>query len=299
MKQITSTIKVHFDGDITEDHRIPMRILGKCLVHTQKAFDRAYLDLKYENGVYKYARMTTDDYIKTEFWAEAPQEGGYIAKFFSRDKDAPQTADRVSSAINQAMKETVDVKIPINEQVNGRKRQILKNIVKPVVFSELFDKEDPDVIRKYGDRSITKEVDQLLTILRGEYAGDSVLGLTLTGSSSQTFNFNRDNSERFHAVVAGRKIGMPAVYRGKIQSLDRKNLTGKFENIENKRTSLLHMTTEADFLQVHPFLGDIGDISFIGCPLIEFGSLEPNSGDVYFLCLANEQGNSPGDIKIE
>ena len=299
MQNITSTIQIHFDGDITENHRIPMRVLGKCLVHTQKAFDRAYLDLKYKNGVYKYARMTTDDYIKTEFWAEAPQEGGYIAQFFSRDRSAPKTADRVSSAINQALEEAVEVKIPISEQVNGRKQQISNNIIQPVSFSELFNEKDPDVIRKYGDRSIAKEIDQLLTILRAEYAGDSVLGLTITGSSSQTFDFNRANSEKFHAVVAGRKVGMPAVYQGKIQSLDRKNLTGKFENIENKRTSLLHMTTETDFLKVHPFLGDIGDISFIGCPLIEFGSLEPNSGDVYFLSLASEQGNSAGDIRIE
>ncbi|MBV5343716.1 hypothetical protein JZU68_08995 [bacterium] len=91
---------------------------------------------------------------------------------------------------------------------------------------------------------------------------------------------------------------MPAIYRGRIQSLDRKNLSGKFENIENRRTSLLRMITEADFLEVHPFLGDIGDISFIGCPLIEFGSLEPNSGDVYFLGLANGTSNLPTDIPI-
>lgn len=288
MQNITATIGIHFDGDITENHRIPMRVLGKCLVHTQKAFDRAFLDLKYENGVYKYARMTTDDYIRTEFWAEAPQEGGYIARFFSRDREAPQTADRVSSAINQAMKEAVEANISINEQVNSRKMQIANDIVHPVSFNELFSEDNPEVIRKYGDRSIVKEVDQLLTILRGEYSGDSTLGLTITGSSSQTFNFNRTSSEKFHAVVAGKKVGMPAIYRGKIQSLDRKNLTGKFENSENRRTSFLHMITEADFLQVHPFLGDIGDISFIGCPLIEFGSLEPNSGDVYFICLENE-----------
>ena len=299
MQNITAIIQIHFDGDITENHRIPMRALGKCLVHTQKAFDRAYLDLKYENGVYKYARMTTDDYIKTEFWAEAPQEGGYIAKFFSRDGDAPQTADRVSTAINQVMGNAVEVRTPINEQVNGRKRQVSGNIIQPVGFNQLFSEEDPDVVRRYGDRSIAKEIDQILTILRADYAGDSMLGLTITGSSSQTFNFNRVKSERFHEAVSGKKIGMPAIYQGKIQSLDRKNLTGKFENIENKRTSLLHITTEADFLKVHPYLGDIGDISFVGCPLIEFGSLEPNSGDVYFLCLANELSNSLRDIPIE
>ncbi|MBV5343715.1 hypothetical protein JZU68_08990, partial [bacterium] len=145
-------------------------------------------------------RMTIDDYIKAEFWAEAPQEGGYIARFFSKDTDAPQTADRVSSAINQAMEDAVVVRIPINDQVNGRKQQLSNQTIKPVSFSNLFIEEDPDVVRKYGDRSIAKEIDQILTILRAVYAGESKLGLTIVGSSSQTFDFNRVNSEKFHEV---------------------------------------------------------------------------------------------------
>ena len=43
--------------------------------------------------------------------------------------------------INQALEEAVEVNIPINEQVNGRKRQVSNNIIQPVSFGELFSEE--------------------------------------------------------------------------------------------------------------------------------------------------------------
>ena len=76
-----SMIRIHYDGDIAENHQIPMRTLGKCLVHVQSAIDRAHLDLKYD-GIWKYARMANDDYPNTEYIVQAPNEGGYILDFF-------------------------------------------------------------------------------------------------------------------------------------------------------------------------------------------------------------------------
>ncbi|MEW6181523.1 MAG: hypothetical protein AB1522_16640, partial [Chloroflexota bacterium] len=69
---------------IAYNHEIPVRTLGKCFLHIQNAFDRAYLDLKYKNGVFKYARMSTDDYIENELFVDVPDNGGYIANLFSR-----------------------------------------------------------------------------------------------------------------------------------------------------------------------------------------------------------------------
>ena len=86
MEKIQCKVQIHFDGDITDNHQIPVRTLGKSLVHIQRAFDRAHLDRKFDNGVFKYARMTNEDYAQNELWVDIPEEGGYIANLFSRNK---------------------------------------------------------------------------------------------------------------------------------------------------------------------------------------------------------------------
>jgi hypothetical protein len=98
-----SMIRIHYDGDIAENHQVPMRILGKCLSHIQNAIDRAYLDIKHE-GVWKHARMSHDDYVKTEYIVQSPKEGGYILDFFSSMKESKKITDRVSNAIASSYK---------------------------------------------------------------------------------------------------------------------------------------------------------------------------------------------------
>lgn len=288
METIQCKVQIHFEGDITEEHQLPVRTLGKCLVHIQNAFDRAHLDLKYENGVYKYARMKTEDYKQSELWVAVPQEGGYIANLFSRSKKTKETADRVSSAINQVLEESEDIYHPIKHQIDSKKVQVLKGIATPGSFSSFSSENDPEIVRKYGDRSVAKEIDEILTIIRSDYAGESNVEISITGTSTKIFDFNKNKSIKFHKAITKKSIGKPVLYKGQLQSLDRKNLMGKFVNGENNRTSLLHIMNETDFLKIHPYLGDIGEIEFIGCPLIEFGALEPNSGDIYFILLYSE-----------
>jgi len=299
MKKIQSKVQIHFEGDITENHQLPVRTLGKCLVHIQNAFDRAHLDLKYENGVYKYARMTTEDYIANELWVDAPQEGGYIANLFSRKKETKDTSDRVSNAINQVIDESVDITPSLRSQLDSRKVQLENNLIDPIDFKKFSNIDDPAIIRQYGDRSISKEIDEVLTIVRSDYAGTSTLQISITGSSTKIFDFDKSKSVKFHKAVTKKSIGKAVIYRGTLQSLDKKNLTGKFLNSENNRASLLRITDKNDFLKVHPFLGDIGEIVFLGCPIIEFGALDLNSGDIYFAALYSDYKNSPGNIKVQ
>lgn len=287
MEKYTSKIRIHYEGDITENHQIPMRVLGQSLLYIQKAVDRAYLDLKY-NGVWKYARMGKNDYEFTKFLVQEPKEGGYVLDFFSKKKESPQISDRVSSAINQAIDQADEHKTSLNTQIEDRKRQVANNIIRPRQFQDVVAQPTDDIKRKYGDRSIAKEIDQVLSIIRAEYSGESTLELGITGSSTQTFNFNKSNSERFHKAVSGRQIGPPVIYSGKMLALDKRNRTGKFENTENKRVSIIYFNNENDFLKAHPYLGNEDEMVFIGAPLVEFGALEPNSGDVYFLYLAME-----------
>jgi len=267
MEKFKSKIQIHYEGDISKDHQIPMRVLGLSLLHIQKALDRAYLDLKYQ-GVWKYARMSQSDYEITEFLVQQPKEGGYILDFFSRRKESPKIADRVSKAINEALEQSDEHKTSLYSQVESRKEQVANNIIRPKQFQDVVLNPSDEVKRKYGDRSIAKEIDQVLSIIRAEYSGDSILGLIISGSSTQAFNFNKVKSDRFHKVVAGRQIGPPVIYSGKVQALDKRNKSGKFVNVENRRTSVLHFNDDEDFLKVHPYLGNDDEMHFIGCPLV-------------------------------
>ena len=199
MKKIVATVKLHFDGDIAVGHQIPIRVLGQSLLHMQKAIDRAYLDIKY-GGVWKNARMKSEDYEMSEFIAQAPQEGGYIFDFFSSVKDSAKIVDRVSSAINEAKAQASLQIALIKDQAKDLKEKIGNKLIKPVRFDDFFGKKDNEIIREYGDRSIAKEIDQVVAPLRQDYSGDSNLVLVLTGTSSQKFEFDRPSSNRFHKV---------------------------------------------------------------------------------------------------
>lgn len=287
METFNSKIRIHYEGDITENHQIPLSVLGLSLLHIQKALDRAYLDLKYD-GVWKYARMSKDDYNATKYLVQQAKEGGYILDFFSKQKESQKIADRVSKAITQVINQSDESKTALGTQVEDRKKQVANNIIRPKQFQEVISKPTNEIKRKYGDRSIAKEIDRVLSIIRADYSGDSTLELGITGSATQTFDFNKAKSDRFHKAVAGRQIGPPVIYNGKMQALDKRNQTGKFLNVENDRVIILYFNNAKDFLKTHPYLGNDEEMKFIGAPLVEFGALEPNSGDVYFLYLFQE-----------
>jgi len=286
MAKYESMIRIHYDGDIVENHQIPMRILGKCITHLQSAIDRAYLDIKY-GGVWKYARMAPDDYVKTEYLVQEPKEGGYLLDFFSSLKESKRITNRVSSAIDQALEHVRTQTVSLKDQVVFRKNQVLKGIKKPILFSTLFDNPSPEIVRQYGDRSIAKEIDQVLTTIRSEYSGNSTFELSLTGEETKKYDFNKQKSISFHEAVSKRGVGIPVQYAGQIDEPSMKKKRCKFTNKENGKTSILHLNTDEDFLLIHPYAVPNKEIRFIGCPLIEFGALEPNCGDIFFIELIN------------
>jgi len=283
-----SIIQLHYDGDIVTDHRVSMRTLGKRLQHLQNAVDRAYLDIKF-GGVWKYARMTAAGYDETEFLVQEPKEGGYLLKFLSDNPFTKEVIDRVSTAlrpaIDAAMNEGEKEAKILREQVENRKNQITNNIIEPHNFKQLIEFPDKKVIRQYGDRSIVKEIDQILAILRSKSAGESTLGLTFKGERTKTFDFDREISYRFHQVVSERIIGEPVIYISKLRSLDNVNMNGKIINLENDKTATLHLQSAEDLEKVHPFLITNKEMVFIGCPLIEYGSFDPQAGDIHFIDL--------------
>lgn len=282
-------IQIHFDGDIAVNHQVSMRTLGRTLNHLQNAMDRAYIENKY-GQVWKHTRMRSADYKESEFLVQEPKEGGYILDFLANNAVTKNIVDRIASAITpaleQAMQEGENTTDSLAQQIDTRRVQITQQIIEPIGYDELVNSPSNQVIRKYGDRSITKEIDQILAIIRSKNAGQSTFELITHGTQSNKYLFDCNISKRFHQVVSKRSLGEPVIYVAKVISLDSKNNNGKIQNLANDRFSNIHFYDVASFFKAKKFLGIEETMTFIGCPLIEYGSFDPQAGDIHFIDLA-------------
>jgi hypothetical protein len=71
----------------------------------------------------------------------------------------------------------------------------------------------------------------------------------------------------------------------KVISLDSKNTNGKINNLANNRMANIHFHDLSSFLKAKKFLGTEEKMTFIGCPLIEYDSFDPQAGDIHFIDL--------------
>jgi len=272
-----------------------MRTLSKTLSCLQGAIDRAYLDNKHGN-VWKYARMSSDDYPVTEFLVQPPEEGGYILKFVSTfSVPGNEIFNRLKSAIfppyEKVMEEGEIEVVRYKEKIVERKAQLHQKGFEIESYEGIMTRPGRQMIRRYGDRSIVKEIDQMLAPVRASSQGNNIIELTFHGENSIKFSFDKIKSQRFHLIVSQKDLGEPVIYKAKVRSLDNQTLKGKIFNVDSRKEASVHFFDEEDFLKVHPFLArKEEEMQFIGSPLIEYGAFDPNAGDIYFLDLFSEHG---------
>lgn len=276
-------ILLHFDGDITKDHRVSLRTLGKGLSHLQAAINRAYLDTKY-GEVWKGARMAHEDYEATELWSRAPQEGGYIIDFVNDSPAIKQTLTRMIRAISPAVEKSKSKSLSnlgsLAEQAALRADQIRLGILEPIRYEDYLPTatENP-----YGDRAINKEVDMIASIVRSPGAGNSTVEIGIGGDYSSTFTFNRLSSENFHQFISKRTLGEPLVFSVKVTELDHRNKTGTIFNVSSSKVSKLFFADDDGFQSIKEYLGAPTPMQFLGAPIFEGGAFDAKAGDVFFL----------------
>jgi len=281
-------LEVHFGGHIAKNHQVSMRTLGKTLDHLQNAIDRACLE-KYHGVLWKYARMPQDLYAEAELLVVSPREGGYILGFLAGKTFSKGLLDRVSAAIKGAVEQSKSTGLKKSENIAEallkRKQQVEMGIFTPKDLQDIFDKPDKAIVRRYADRAIVREVDQVLSIIRSDYAEDSTIEISLSDQTSAKYGFNRTSAQNFHSVITRKQLGEPILYRGRIMSMDRKNLSGKFQNAVTDKGSRLRFSNEDSFQEVISFFDKNIIFTFIGCPYIEYGAFDPNAGDIYYVGL--------------
>lgn len=284
-----SLVQIHFDGDIAVNHQVSMRTLGKTLTHLQNSMDRAYLEQHY-GQLWKFAKMRQEFYPEVELLVQEPKEGGYVLDFLSSNPVTKAVINRVSSAVNGAVEASkqagLDKTTKIEDSLSTRIAQVESGILVPKDLQTMIDNPDASVIRRYGDRAISREIDQILSIIRAGHAGDSTFELFLSGDKPAKFEFNKESAGRFHSTVSRRELGEPVLYTATISSLDRHNNNGKIYNLITEKVANIHFFNEEFLEMAMPFFQEKREMVFVGSPLIEYGAFDPNAGDIYFIKLA-------------
>ncbi|CAJ91165.1 conserved hypothetical protein [Cupriavidus necator H16] len=272
-----------------DNNHVSLRVLGRSMISIQAAADRAYLDIKYGN-IWKHARLPIAFYDDADFIVGDPEKGSYIIKFLSEQGEAivkrlrQAIADPYRSAIEGGEQEIFSIK----RQIEARKNQVDNVILVPQTFDEFLQAPDELATRAYGDKSINKNIDHMLSPVRKD--PDAILKISLKPNyreRTETFTFTQKEAIAFKKVVSQRQLGNPVIYHGRLRALDRghnqkANFKGKFINAANDRDLALFIQSEQDYSDLVPYM-DRENLTIVACPIVEYDSFDPVAGDIQFV----------------
>lgn len=285
---MSTIITFHYDGPISPNHDISLRTLGKTLQHLQSAIDRAHLDIKH-GRVWKHARPTKKDQEATNFIVGRPRDGGYILDILSGT--ASEIVKRVSNAIGTVEQSEQSDEAGETARLLQQAQDRKVSVRKAMDFSDYIQSEDTSLTTTYGNRSIAKEIDQILSLIRAKNS-TSTLNFHFKGDDFSTdYGFNNESARAFHKTVSRRDLGNPLWVVGNVRELDGGDQftkpKGKFINAITKRMHTLHIEDESGYNMLVPYMpkrsGESKKVRILACPVHEFGAFEPYGGDLYFL----------------
>ncbi|CCO22278.1 hypothetical protein [Maridesulfovibrio hydrothermalis] len=280
---LESTIQIHFDGEITKNHEIPLNVLAKSLTSIESSIHRAYLDIKHKGSV-KHRRMKPEDIEDVLFWVGKSTDGGFVLDMVCNSELGRKVVDSIGEKLQTTMgniegkgRAKLD---SITSQVKQKQENFPKS--KPISYPDFKAKAEDEAQRSYATKSILKEYAELLKIIKSENSGKSTLEITLTGKEIVRIDFNREKAIKFVNLLSEKKAGEPVLFKGEITALNKKTKTGKFTNSETKKTATLRVLNQDDFLKVHPLMAE-SEVEFVGIPIYEYGSIDTLAGDIYFI----------------
>lgn len=286
-----ATFSVHFDGPITIDHKVSIRVLANTYAHMQRSIDRAFLIQRY-GEVWKHARLKADQYAETEFLAEYPREGGIILD--ACRAHAGPFIDRVASAIRpvfeQALQNGLEQHANLDAQMAER-REYVRGMQERTQTYEVVAEEPPaNWASAYSNRSVVKEVDQLVSQVTPARLEGSTVEIGLTGDTQHLpFVFDGPIARRFHKIASQRELAAPMIVTATIRSLDRGNKftrpSAKILNVATGREVTLQLSGEPDCDALHPHHnGQV--VRIYACPIVEALGFDLKGGDLMFIAVA-------------
>lgn len=287
-----ATFSIHFDGPITLDHKVPVRVLANTYEHMQRAIDRAHLVNRY-GAVYKNAHLKDEDYELTKFMAEYPQEGGIILDAIREGAEA--IVDHIQEAVRRVYEPALNAGFQqqqsFAEELQQQRQYVAGMGQNTRSFQSLLENPPAQWASAYSDRSIVKEIDQLVGQIRSPHVNGSTVDIQLTGSTPYLpFSFNEEIASRFHHQVSARELGAATIVRAKIRDLDIGNKytkpKAKIVNLDTGREVVLKLASLVDFHLLHPH-HTAEQVFIFASPVIEAGGFDLHGGDLQFLAIFN------------
>ena len=269
-----ATFSIHFDGPITTDHKVSIRVLANTYAHMQRAIDRAFLIQQY-GEVWKHARLKANQYAETEFLAEYPREGGIILD--ACRKNAGPFIDRIASAIrpvfDQALERGLEQYANLDAEMAERREYVRGMKERTPYYEAVAAEPPPNWATAYSNRSVVKEIDQLVSQVTPARLEGSTVEIGLAGDAQHLpFAFNDSIARRFHRIASQRELAAPMIVSASIRSLDRGNKfarpSAKILNVATGREVTLQLTGEPDCDALHPHHnGQV--VRIYACPIVE------------------------------
>ena len=202
---MSALIQLTLDGSFVHDnHKVSLRVLSHTMSSIQAAADRAFLDVKYGN-VAKHQRLSQVYYEEADFIVGDPRHGSFLIEFISPRGKA--IVKRLRDALREPYKNAVaggalDL-YSISQQVSGKKDQLHRGDVAVQSYSDFLNNPEELVTRTYGDKSINKEFDQMLSAVRRNPGAKLKLVLKPDEvTPAETFDFDQRIAKNFKEVIS-------------------------------------------------------------------------------------------------
>ena len=238
------SIQITFDGNIAVNGRVSMRTLGTTYSSLQHSLERSYLDIS-RSGISKNERMGASDYQFVEFYLSSTQEGSYIAKFVESGSKLIEVIDNViRNVIDPYEVAMSDGEIAQNQYLqNAQEDRLAISLDSAIPYDELEERSKAGNIqtKSYAGKSIASNINKALIPVRKD-PGESSITITLTGTESHEFYFNKRISQRFSKLVSLKDLGPLVKYEAYLVSLDGKSLKrlrGHIRHVSTKKESNL------------------------------------------------------------
>lgn len=280
-------ISFRVTGGLAPDNKISMHLLGCLCMNTQSALNRAFLEAK-NSHVYKYQKLSKNDYEKTMFLFQSTREGSFIVDFIEHSDFAVRIAktfqkllDPAYEIINRGFKRDYYSSF---EQVQDVTNKIALGAIKPKTFGEFKQNPPKEFAPSYAAKSLTRDISTALTPLKRSSHSDDSITLSVFSDNTRDYYFNRELAGSLHHLANDLYYLSPVVYNMKLFEMNEKTKTAIAYNVDNDNSEQkIRFVDKASFNSARNKFNGEEFISIIGMPCAEYATLDVNRGDILYV----------------
>lgn len=248
----------------------------------QSALDRSYLDIE-QGLIRKHSHLHHSKHSFADIYFSQTRPGSFIIKFEKAEQLTKRMLDRLSQVIRspyeRALSTNQDLTTTLNDDYESRLLQVNNSTQLQLYTSEI---EDELVTRNYSERSIVKEIDQLVSPLRNG-SDQNHINLKIVASNTVTYEFDRNKANYFHKIVSKRELGTPCIYHLNIRVINANTKKVTAMNAATRNQCTMHFRNDDIFREFTQAYNVNQNITIIASPVLEYSTYDTNAGDIYFI----------------